>query len=116
VATALTGVLAGDPIALVAATCLDLLIGDPVYRAHPVRLSGRALTALERGLRGIGADGYVGGVALFVLLTGLSLAVVAGVVLAAARISSGLASLRRRHRVDDCGGIPAILITDCSVT
>jgi adenosylcobinamide-phosphate synthase len=50
------------------AVALDLLIGDPEYSAHPVRLIGRSLAAIERALRRIGADGYGGGIALFVIL------------------------------------------------
>jgi adenosylcobinamide-phosphate synthase len=48
---------------------LDLLIGDPVYLAHPIRLMGNTLTWLENGLRKLGADGYGGGIALFFLLS-----------------------------------------------
>ena len=47
---------------------LDLPLGDPVYPLHPVRLMGATLSLFERGLRWIGADGYGGGIALFVLL------------------------------------------------
>jgi adenosylcobinamide-phosphate synthase len=53
---------------LIAAVILDLLIGDPVYPLHPIRLMGHTLTWFERGLRRIGADGYAGGIALFLLL------------------------------------------------
>jgi adenosylcobinamide-phosphate synthase len=60
--------LGGHPVALAIAVLLDLVFGDPEYRAHPVRLMGATLSALERALRGIGADGYGGGIALFVLL------------------------------------------------
>jgi len=55
-------------IVLVVAVILDLLLGDPVYPLHPIRLMGRSLTLFERGLRRIGADGYGGGIALFFLL------------------------------------------------
>jgi len=48
---------------------LDLLIGDPVYRAHPIRLMGNTLAWLENCLRKLGADGYGGGIALFFLLS-----------------------------------------------
>ncbi len=54
--------------ALVAAVALDIIVGDPVYRWHPVRLIGRTLVRIERGLRAAGADGYGGGVVLLVLL------------------------------------------------
>ena len=53
---------------LAAAVALDLLLGDPVYRFHPVRLIGHSLSVFERGLRRHGWDGYGGGIALFALL------------------------------------------------
>lgn len=60
--------LAAQPYALAAAVLADLAFGDPVYRFHPVRLIGASLTAIENGLRRIGADGYGGGIALFIIL------------------------------------------------
>jgi adenosylcobinamide-phosphate synthase len=45
------------------------LIGDPVYRAHPIRLMGNILTWFENCLRKLGANGYGGGIALFLLLS-----------------------------------------------
>ena len=64
---------------LVAAAALDAVLGDPVYRGHPVRLMGASLAGCERWLRAAGADGRVGGCLLFVVLGtgwvgGLSLA------------------------------------------
>ena len=53
---------------LAAAVVLDLAVGDPVYRWHPIRLIGGSLTRLETRLRAVGADGRIGGCALFVLL------------------------------------------------
>jgi adenosylcobinamide-phosphate synthase len=53
---------------LAAAVLLDFAIGDPVYSAHPVRLMGRTLTFLDERLRAMRADGYAGGIALFLLL------------------------------------------------
>jgi len=53
--------LAPDPTALVAAVAVDLLLGDPVYPAHPVRLIGRTLQWFEGRLRAAGLDGYGGG-------------------------------------------------------
>ena len=58
--------IAPGALALAIAVVLDLILGDPVYRLHPVRLIGRTLAAFEHGLRRIGADGYGGGIALFV--------------------------------------------------
>jgi adenosylcobinamide-phosphate synthase len=54
---------------LAGAVVLDLLIGDPVYLAHPIRLMGKTLTWLENCLRKFGAHGYGGGIALFFLLS-----------------------------------------------
>jgi adenosylcobinamide-phosphate synthase len=73
--------LAPQSTALVAALVIDGAVGDPVYRAHPVRLIGRALQRVEAALGRLGATGYLGGVALFVMLAttwvgGLSIAVV----------------------------------------
>jgi adenosylcobinamide-phosphate synthase len=75
-AFALAPVLAPNAYALALAVACDLALGDPVYRAHPVRLIGRTLQAFERGLRHVGADEYGGGIALFI---GLSIVWVAGV-------------------------------------
>ncbi len=61
--------LHGDAQILAAAVLFDLLIGDPVYPFHPVRLIGRTLTWFEEKLRAAGFDGYGGGIALFVLLS-----------------------------------------------
>jgi adenosylcobinamide-phosphate synthase len=60
--------LRGQPLLLLAAVLLDLALGDPVYPLHPVRLMGATLSAVERGLRRIGADCYGGGIVLFLLL------------------------------------------------
>jgi len=48
---------------------LDFLIGDPVYSAHPIRLIGRTLSWFENLLRKLGANGYGGGIVLFLLLS-----------------------------------------------
>ena len=57
------------PWLLAMGVAADLLLGDPVYAAHPVRLMGWTLTRFENALRRVGFDGYAGGVALFVALT-----------------------------------------------
>lgn len=56
---------------LLSACLLDLLLGDPVYAAHPVRLMGGALQKLESALRAAGLDGYLGGILLFLSLAGV---------------------------------------------
>ena len=55
-------------ILLALAVALDLALGDPEYPYHPVRLIGRSLEKVEHALRRIGADGYGGGIILFLLL------------------------------------------------
>jgi len=56
---------------LLIAVALDLVFGDPIYPLHPIRLIGLTLTGIEKLLRAIRLDGYVGGCILFVLLAGL---------------------------------------------
>jgi len=80
--------LAPDPAALVVAVAIDLIMGDPVYPAHPVRLIGRTLHWFERRLRAVGLDGYGGGILLFVLLAGLWLSAFAGIIALALEIST----------------------------
>jgi adenosylcobinamide-phosphate synthase len=80
-ASELTGLLAPHPFALALAVLVDLAIGDPTYRWHPVRLMGRTLAAVEDALRRRGADGYGGGVALFVILASVWMAGLSGLVL-----------------------------------
>ena len=82
---ALTLVLAPNASALALAVAIDLAIGDPVYRSHPVRLIGRTLRGLESALRRVSADGYVGGIVLFI---GLSAVWVLALSLAVAWLSS----------------------------
>src|SRR5579863_8736703 len=82
-----TAGLAPSLYALTAAVVLDLLFGDPVYRLHPIRLVGGTLAGLERGLRRVGADGYLGGVLLFLLLGIVWVGGLAGLVTVAARAS-----------------------------
>ena len=80
---------------LLLAFALDLLLGDPPWLPHPVRLMGRAITALEGFLRrkfpptpeGERAAGFV----LALLLLGGSFALGAGLLLMAKAISPALA-------------------------
>ena len=72
-APGLTAPFAPDPWLLAIAVVLDLLLGDPGYPLHPVRLMGGALSRIEALLRRMGADGYGGGIALFLVLGSVSL-------------------------------------------
>jgi adenosylcobinamide-phosphate synthase len=58
----------GSPTILALAVVIDAAIGDPFYRAHPVRLIGGTLTVTERALRHAGMNGYAGGILLFLVL------------------------------------------------
>lgn len=87
----LTEILAAHPLALAVAVLVDLAIGDPAYRWHPIRLIGRTLTAVEHVLRRIGADGYGGGIALSALLIAVWVSLLSGAVLAAAIVFRPLA-------------------------
>ena len=53
---------------LLVAVALDYVLGDPVYRWHPVRLVGRSIRWLESLLRAARAGGYLGGCVLSVAL------------------------------------------------
>lgn len=77
---------------LAAAILLDVLCGDPVYSWHPIRLMGRLLTWTETRLRSLGADGRLGGCALFVVLAvaGLGTAVTIPSVLYQLHVSLGI--------------------------
>ena len=60
--------LAPSATLLLIGLLLDAVFGDPQLRLHPIRLMGDTLAVFERLLRRIGFNGYLGGVALFVLL------------------------------------------------
>jgi adenosylcobinamide-phosphate synthase len=85
--------LAAHPAALAVAVLLDLAVGDPVYRFHPVRLMGDALRVSENGLRAIGADGYGGGITLFAILATLAVLVVTAAILVSLALAAWLAWL-----------------------
>jgi adenosylcobinamide-phosphate synthase len=85
--------LAADPALLVVAVIADLALGDPVYAWHPVRVIGRLLSAIERGLWRVGLNGYGGGILLFVLLESTCVAAVVAVFMAAAMAPILVASL-----------------------
>jgi adenosylcobinamide-phosphate synthase len=69
------------------AVAADLVVGDPVYAAHPIRVIGGLLAWMERRLRAIGFDGYGGGILLFVGLSSISLAVLGLLMLGARAVS-----------------------------
>lgn len=62
------GAVSPSATLLAAGVALDLILGDPVYPLHPVRLMGRTLSSFESGLRRAGLDGYAGGILLFISL------------------------------------------------
>jgi adenosylcobinamide-phosphate synthase len=90
VASQLIEVLRPHPAILLLAVGVDLIVGDPVYPLHPIRIVGSLLASLESILRRIGADGYGGGIALFVLLASASLAVVIASVAGGTRATPAL--------------------------
>jgi adenosylcobinamide-phosphate synthase len=77
--------------ALLTAFAVDLVVGDPVYRAHPIRLIGGSLRWFESRLRAAGQDGYAGGIALFVLLAALWLPLLLVLLAVAAALSPAVA-------------------------
>ena len=82
---------APDPLLLLLALVLDLLLGDPVYALHPIRVLGAALMRIEHVLRSLGLDGYVGGCLLFVLLACIAVGLTSAVSLVFAQINGALA-------------------------
>src|SRR4051812_50209780 len=83
----LIDLLGPHPFALAIAVPVDLAIGDPVYRWHPIRLIGHGLRLIENLLRSVGADGYGGGISLFSVLGLAALGGVAGAVGASLALS-----------------------------
>lgn len=69
-----------------AAVLLDLAFGDPQVSWHPIRLVGRSIAAIERGLRAVRLDGYAGGILLGLSACALAVAVAAALVGIAARV------------------------------
>ncbi|MBK1617885.1 cobalamin biosynthesis protein CobD [Lamprobacter modestohalophilus] len=55
---------------ILAACALDALVGDPVYRLHPIRVLGAWTLACERWLFARGLDGRLGGVLLWAATVG----------------------------------------------
>jgi adenosylcobinamide-phosphate synthase len=71
----------------------DMVVGDPRYAWHPVRLIGGTLAWIEERLREAGLDGYGGGILLFVALAAVSLGAVAAFMSAAIAAAAPLAWL-----------------------
>jgi adenosylcobinamide-phosphate synthase len=86
----LIDILAPHPVMISTAVALDIAIGDPVYRLHPVRLMGEALLFFERQLNTVGVDGYGGGIALFAILSLLFLVGTIGIMMAFLMIATWL--------------------------
>ena len=80
-------ILRPDAQLLAAAVLLDLLLGDPVYAAHPARLMGWTLSRLEKLLRALKLDGYVGGILLFLALATIWCGGSVALILALARLN-----------------------------
>jgi len=87
---ALIDLLLPHPAILLVAVAADLAIGDPVYPLHPIRIIGKTLAGIEAGLRRVGADGYAGGILLFLILMAFCLASVTAIVFGAVRINGTL--------------------------
>ncbi|WP_291320600.1 adenosylcobinamide-phosphate synthase CbiB [Desulfonatronospira sp.] len=91
-------------IILVLAFALDLFLGDPVYRLHPVRCMGAAISRMEEMLFFYGLSGRGGGIILVaVMLTGVSALVLAGLLLAS--MLPGLEFLIMVFLVYSCMGL-----------
>jgi adenosylcobinamide-phosphate synthase len=61
---------------MTAAFILDLLVGDPEYPYHPVRLIGGMITRLEKPFRGIAGGRIVAGSLFGLTITGISVGTV----------------------------------------
>jgi adenosylcobinamide-phosphate synthase len=80
--------LAPSPAVLAAALALDLALGDPEYRWHPIRLIGGSIARGEAALRRAGLDGYGGGVLLAAAVAAAWVAIASGLIVAASRGSA----------------------------
>lgn len=80
--------LGPDARVLAFAVLLDLAIGDPQYRWHPIRVMGATVAFIERYLRALKLEGYGGGVALGLLMSLLWCGATSLLVLSAERLST----------------------------
>lgn len=62
-------------IVLLCAFFTDMILGDPVYRLHPVRLIGDLVQFIERVLRKMHTSGKNGGIVLLVVTTLITISV-----------------------------------------
>lgn len=62
--------LSDSLLLVLAAALLDGLLGDPVYRWHPIRLLGGWISRCELALFALGLSGYLGGVLHWLLVVG----------------------------------------------
>lgn len=67
--------LNGHLILVLAACALDALLGDPVYRLHPIRLIGAWSRVCELVLFRLGLAGRIGGIIHWLLVVGTALGV-----------------------------------------
>jgi len=85
-----------------AAFILDRLLGDPAYPLHPIRLTGRWIDVLEKGLRRVGLDGVAGGWLLVVTTVGAVLALFLLLSAAAERLHPWAARLFHLYVLYSC--------------
>ena len=79
-----------NPLALISAYILDLLLGDPQWFPHPVRLIGRLISFLVRLFRRMGSSPFrlrAAGVLLALSVCGITFASTRGVIHAAGSLS-----------------------------
>ena len=87
------GWFAARPLVLALALALDLLLGDPRYRLHPVRLLGDAIAAGERVLRRTPLPERIAGAVLALEIVVLAAGVALAGSLAAWRLGGPLAGV-----------------------
>lgn len=77
------------------ACLLDLILGDPVWLYHPVRVMGLLITGLEKILRKVSGENprllLIAGGVLWILVCGITVLIAEGVLLLAGRIHQLLA-------------------------
>ncbi|MBL7077282.1 MAG: cobalamin biosynthesis protein CobD [Kiritimatiellae bacterium] len=102
-------------IVLLAASVLDLVLGDPVYPLHPVRLIGRFIQRWELWLRHIRADGVAGGFLLLAGVLTVALAVQQGIRLVLTGLSPYLAVAWDIYVLTSCVALRDMLRHACPV-